>query len=532
MALSNTTNTQSISGNGNESYSFTVPFFDVTDIKCFEQLTTTSTPTELTKSSGSAFSDLGSGEFTFTFTDKTQGGTIFIKTSQGAALATGQTATIERVVPLTQNFDLKEGAAIDPTALNTALDRVVAQNQQQQDDISKAITFPATDGSTITYSVDESAANRSGKVLGFDATGSVTPLTVTTLSTGTSTSIAGGNGITNNNGTISVNNDSDHIDFDGSGKLKVATDGITATELADNAVDTAAIADNALTTAKLPNSTTTSDGVTLAKLQFIGTDKVLGRTTASNGVVEQLDLKDEDDMASNSDTAVATQQSIKAFVAAEAAKVIPRAIIADTSGTVTYETSGTRADGTTASEDAGGGTITKRNQDNPSSITGAISGDYLDYSVTISGNSSAAHITNQTLEIPLSGLSSSVSGVTINSTKIIGMWVRPSLQVDAHTDTGAIDDDNPQVKIEYFMPRGHTSGIATQNTTNYRMEAIGWRREVDGNQYSNINMMTYIPVNAAAGQTSVLFKFNAKTIGGAGNLRLGLTIHAVNMITL
>jgi hypothetical protein len=56
------------------------------------------------------------------------------------------------------------------------------------------------------------------------------------------------------------------------------------------------------------------DGVTFAKMQNISTDKVLGRTTAGSGAVEEVDLLDEDDMASDSDTAVATQQSIKAYI--------------------------------------------------------------------------------------------------------------------------------------------------------------------------------------------------------------------------
>jgi|TARA_R100000479_G_scaffold172450_1_gene117100 hypothetical protein len=56
------------------------------------------------------------------------------------------------------------------------------------------------------------------------------------------------------------------------------------------------------------------DGVTFAKIQNISTDKVLGRTTAGSGAVEEVDFLDENDMNSDSDTAVATQQSIKAYV--------------------------------------------------------------------------------------------------------------------------------------------------------------------------------------------------------------------------
>ena len=56
------------------------------------------------------------------------------------------------------------------------------------------------------------------------------------------------------------------------------------------------------------------DGVTFAKMQNISTDKVLGRTTAGSGAIEELDFLDENDMNSDSATAVASQQSIKAYV--------------------------------------------------------------------------------------------------------------------------------------------------------------------------------------------------------------------------
>ena len=73
------------------------------------------------------------------------------------------------------------------------------------------------------------------------------------------------------------------------------------------------------------------EGVTFAKMQHIGTDKVLGRTSANTGDVEEVGiivggsgdaglLFDNDDMLDNSDTAGgsatrgATQQSIKAYV--------------------------------------------------------------------------------------------------------------------------------------------------------------------------------------------------------------------------
>lgn len=84
-----------------------------------------------------------------------------------------------------------------------------------------------------------------------------------------------------------------------SGQLKVATDGISSNEIANNAVGTNQISD---------------DAVTFAKLQNIATSKVIGRTSAGSGNAEELSILDQDDMSSDSNTALATQQSIKAYV--------------------------------------------------------------------------------------------------------------------------------------------------------------------------------------------------------------------------
>lgn len=75
------------------------------------------------------------------------------------------------------------------------------------------------------------------------------------------------------------------------------------------------IKDSGITTAKIANSSSKTTGVTFAKMQHISTAKILGRISASEGDVEEaFDFKDEDDMSSNSATALASQQSIKAYV--------------------------------------------------------------------------------------------------------------------------------------------------------------------------------------------------------------------------
>ena len=81
----------------------------------------------------------------------------------------------------------------------------------------------------------------------------------------------------------------------------VGTGAITATQLASNAVTTVKILDS---------------NVTFDKIQDIATMKVIGRTSAGSGVSSEISILDEDTMSSNSDTALATQQSIKAYVLA------------------------------------------------------------------------------------------------------------------------------------------------------------------------------------------------------------------------
>jgi len=75
------------------------------------------------------------------------------------------------------------------------------------------------------------------------------------------------------------------------------------------------IKDAGVTTDKLATSSSKTTGVTFAKMQHISTAKVLGRASASEGDVEEaFDFKDEDNMSSNSATALASQRSIKAYV--------------------------------------------------------------------------------------------------------------------------------------------------------------------------------------------------------------------------
>jgi len=121
--------------------------------------------------------------------------------------------------------------------------------------------------------------------------------------------------------------DNTSLEVNGSGRLQVKDLGITS----------AKIAASAITTSKLPDSTLATDGVTYAKVQRVANMKALGNVSGSLGVVAEVSILDEDNMASDSETSLATQQSIKAYTDTKVAAVITR-------GTAVATTSGTSVD--------------------------------------------------------------------------------------------------------------------------------------------------------------------------------------------
>jgi len=117
--------------------------------------------------------------------------------------------------------------------------------------------------------------------------------------------------------TIIVNNEFyNNGQNNGDGKLKVPDNGITGNELLKDATDdnnravtTDHIKDLNITTAKIADDAVTSD-----KLEHINNLNVLGNVSGSVAAPVPVEIKDENDMASDLDTALATQQSIKAYV--------------------------------------------------------------------------------------------------------------------------------------------------------------------------------------------------------------------------
>jgi len=103
------------------------------------------------------------------------------------------------------------------------------------------------------------------------------------------------------------------------GSIGVRAGGVDSSQLADDAVVEAKISDGAVTSSKLAPLAVDGDkveinGLYLENLQKISSMSALGNSGLSSGDVSQIDINDEDDMASDSDTSLATQQSIKAYI--------------------------------------------------------------------------------------------------------------------------------------------------------------------------------------------------------------------------
>jgi len=233
--------------------------------------------------------------------DPSQGGMITL----GAGATSGDKYVIERDVAYTQQYDLQDGATIDPTALNKAFDRVVAQNQQQKDLITRTVEFPVSDNTARTYTVG-TETSRANKALGFDASGNVTEIDLVSAGSVSGDTNAG---ISISNNIISAKVDGATTEFSG-GNIAVKGSGITAAKLATDAVETAKIKDDAVTTAKIASPTGTDTNVVTGTK---GTDGKLVKWDANGDAVDSGYTVTNSDSLGTSDTTLATQGNVKAY---------------------------------------------------------------------------------------------------------------------------------------------------------------------------------------------------------------------------
>ena len=108
-----------------------------------------------------------------------------------------------------------------------------------------------------------------------------------------------------------INNLLDLATFNESATDSASTTVNSASQIvvADSGVTTAKLATDAVETAKIKDA-----NVTKAKIEDVADYKVLGNVSGATAAPAEVSILDEDDMTSDSATALATQQSIKAYV--------------------------------------------------------------------------------------------------------------------------------------------------------------------------------------------------------------------------
>lgn len=130
--------------------------------------------------------------------------------------------------------------------------------------------------------------------------GGVTPTWVSLG--GDITEIIAGDGLSGGgtNGPITLDINVDNA------SLEISSDIV---RIKDSGVTTSKINNDAVTTVKILDS-----NITFSKIQNVPTMTVIGRVASGTGVTSSISILDEDNLGSDSDTALATQQSIKAYV--------------------------------------------------------------------------------------------------------------------------------------------------------------------------------------------------------------------------
>lgn len=111
----------------------------------------------------------------YTVTLAGNGGSVTYPTS-GAPLAAGHKITLRRVVPLTQDTDLANQGGFYAETHEDRFDLLAMADQQQQEELDRAIKAPVTD--EVAFDLP-SATVRASRILGFQADGTPRASTVT-----------------------------------------------------------------------------------------------------------------------------------------------------------------------------------------------------------------------------------------------------------------------------------------------------------------------------------------------------------------
>lgn len=162
MTVSTTTAVKSYTGDGSTTAFPTVFVFSTSaDIEVIQRTISTGAESTLT--------------LTTDYTVSGGGGTGHPATGTVTAV-TAPAATVEwhirRIVTEAQSTAIPAAGALDSAALELQLDRIVLQVQQHTEQLSRALSFPKTDSSSLTNLLDNSV-DRASMFLKFSSTGAL-----------------------------------------------------------------------------------------------------------------------------------------------------------------------------------------------------------------------------------------------------------------------------------------------------------------------------------------------------------------------
>jgi hypothetical protein len=376
---------------GQTSFTVGFEFFDVTDLKVFNGTTLLSY--NVSPSSASQYSVAGAGV--------SGGGSITL----GGGASLNDKITIFRDIAIARSTDFPISGAFQIESLNVELDKIVAMTQQLERDFKLTPKAAPTTSNTYNITFPNLIA---GKVLSVNSAGDGLEFVQDASTLADITGVAAGTGLTGGgtSGDVTLN--------------VIGGTGITA-NANDIAIDS--------TVATLTGTQTLSA-------------KTLTSPVINTGVSGSAFL-DEDNMASDSDTKIASQQSIKAYVDAQVATVPV--------GDITSVVAGTGLSGGATS-----GAATLNIDSTVATLTGSqiLTNKTIDVDNNTVSNIEVDNLKSGVLDTALASVSSNDD--TLASAKAIKAYVDTQV---ATVPTG----DITSVVAGTGLSGGATSGAATLN---------------------------------------------------------------------